>query len=106
MNRFRWILIRWEKKEARRVSLGAVPDFAYTGKGVRLSGVSAGLPAERAGLLEGDVIVSINNKQVPDLRDLAEGLRSLNPGDSVTVRYLRGSAEHSVTIQVVARQTG
>ena len=43
--------------EGRKVSLGTVPDFAYPGPGVRLSGVGPGSPAHRAGLREGDVLL-------------------------------------------------
>ncbi|MCL6615267.1 MAG: hypothetical protein K6U03_11765, partial [Firmicutes bacterium] len=43
----------------RRVSFGAVPDFAYAGPGVRLQGVTPGSPAAGAGLEAGDVIVRL-----------------------------------------------
>jgi hypothetical protein len=37
------------------VSFGSIPDFAFAGPGVRIGGVVAGSPAEKAGLKEGDV---------------------------------------------------
>ncbi|UCE90679.1 MAG: M20/M25/M40 family metallo-hydrolase [Pseudomonadota bacterium] len=90
-------------KKSRGVSLGTVPDFAYSGMGVRLSGVSQGLPAEKVGLREGDVITHINGKAVVDLRGFSGALRALKPGDAVTVRYMRDGNQHSVTTNVVAR---
>jgi aminopeptidase N len=90
-------------RQGRRVVLGTVPDFVYTGEGVRLSGVSAGSPAERAGLKAGDVIVAIDERRVSSLRDLSTHLRTLSPGDAVTIRFMRDAKERLVHTQVVAR---
>jgi aminopeptidase YwaD len=76
---------------------GSVPDFAESPTpGVRLSGVRAGSPADRAGLRAGDVIVAFAGVPVRTLDDLTFALRSRRPGDTVEVRYLRGGHEHTV----------
>ncbi|UCF88019.1 MAG: M20/M25/M40 family metallo-hydrolase, partial [bacterium] len=49
-------------KTSRKVSLGTIPDFAYEGEGVSLDGTVKGSPAEKAGLMECDVIKGINGK--------------------------------------------
>ncbi len=49
---------------SRRVSFGTVPDFSYSGNGVRLDDVRAGTPAERAGLRKGDIIIAVNETAV------------------------------------------
>jgi S1-C subfamily serine protease len=95
--------MRESARQGRRVVLGTVPDFAYTGEGVRLAGVSAGSPAERAGLKVGDVIVAIDERRVSSLHDLSNQLRDLSPGDAVTIRFMRETKEHLVRTQVVAR---
>ena len=41
----------------RRVSFGTVPDFAFSGPGVKVAGVVPGSPAEKAGVKEGDVLL-------------------------------------------------
>jgi aminopeptidase N len=87
----------------RRVSLGTVPDFAYTGEGVRLAGVSPATPADRAGLRAGDTVVRINDAPITDLRVYAAVLRALQPGDALTIHYLRGGVERTVTTRVVTR---
>jgi hypothetical protein len=83
-------------KGERKVSLGAIPDFAYSGNGFRLSGVVAGSPAEAAGLKEGDVIVRMNNVAVSGLKDFSDLLKTLHPGDRVAVTFLRNGAERTV----------
>ena len=87
----------------RRVSLGTVPDFAFSGPGVRLEDVRAGSPAAQAGLQAGDVIIAVNQGAVDDMRDYAAALKRLQPGDEIRVRFRRAGAEQTVTTRVVER---
>ena len=87
----------------RRVSLGTVPDFAWQEGGYRLGGVTPGSPAEAAGLREGDVIVRIDTTAIADLRDLSEALKGKEPGDRVTVTYVRDGQQLEATVGLVAR---
>ena len=89
--------------QARRVTFGAVPDFAFEGTGVRLSGVTAGSPAERAGMKEGDVITRVGDRPVANLREFSHVLRTLTAGQSVTVVYVREGQEQSASVTVVER---
>jgi len=59
--------------------------------GVRITGVRAGSPAERAGLQAGDVITTIGDKTVANLYDMTDALRSHEPGDTVVVVASRGT---------------
>jgi aminopeptidase N len=79
----------------RKVSLGTVPDFAYQGKGFRLSGVAPGSPAEAAGLREGDIIIAINGLEVMGLKGFSDVLKSLSPGDRISVTFLRDGGERT-----------
>ena len=90
-------------RPARRAALGTVPDFAYSGEGVRLSGVNPGSPAEGAGLREGDVLVAVNGQPVNTLKEYADVLRKLEPGGAVKIRFLRGGELRSVETRVVER---
>ena len=87
----------------RKVSLGTVPDFSYTGKGVRLIGVSPGSPGEKAGLREGDVIVRVGISPVEDLRAYADLLKTLQPGDKTSITFVRQEEEQTVQIEAVSR---
>ena len=87
----------------RRVSLGTVPDFGFSGPGVRLDDVRADSPAAQAGLQAGDVIIAVNDGAVGDMRDFATALKRLHPGDEIRVRFRRAGAEQTVTTRVVER---
>ena len=87
----------------RRISFGAVPDFAFAGPGVRMEGTVAGSPAEKAGLLPGDVLLKIDGKPVGDMRAFSEILKGLAPGQAVSVDYSRGGKEATTTVTVVER---
>jgi Zn-dependent M28 family amino/carboxypeptidase len=69
--------------------LGTIPDFAEIEKGVRISGVQAGSPAQTAGLKEGDVIIRVAEIEVANLEDLTFVLRQKAAGDTVQIVVLR-----------------
>ncbi len=69
--------------------LGSVPDFTPVDRGVKLSGVGPGSPAERAGVRAGDIIVGMGTLDVADLQGLTDALRAHKPGDTVPLRIIR-----------------
>jgi hypothetical protein len=91
------------RSASRRVSFGTVPDFTYSGAGVRLDDVRAGTPAERAGLRKGDIIMVVNETPVDDLRTYSEALKQLGPGDEIRVSFLRNGVEKTLNTQVTER---
>jgi hypothetical protein len=91
------------RKPTRRAALGTVPDFAYAGEGVRLSGVNPGSPAEQAGLREGDVLVALNDQPIGTLKHYADLLRELEPGDVVRISFKRDGALRAIETRVVQR---
>jgi hypothetical protein len=70
--------------------LGTVPDMIGNSGGVRLAGVRAGSPAEKAGLRGDDVITRIGGVEIPDLQAMTDALRSHRPGDVVDIVIRRG----------------
>jgi Peptidase family M28/PDZ domain len=71
--------------------LGTVPDMTGTPGGVRLVGVRAGSPAEKAGLRGDDIITRIGRTEVPDLQAMTDALRSHRPGETVEILVRRGT---------------
>jgi hypothetical protein len=72
--------------------LGSVPDMAAGDRpGLRLTGVTPGSPADRAGLKAGDIVVSLGGRNVSDLNTYSEALYAHQPGDEIEIVVLRGS---------------
>ena len=70
--------------------LGTVPDMTDSPGGVRLAGVRAGSPAEKAGLRGDDIITRIGDAEIADLQAMTDALRSHQPGDTVDIVVRRG----------------
>lgn len=77
--------------------IGAEIDFSYTGQGARVNTVTAGGPAEEAGLKSGDVIVAVNGQRVDDAVSLITDIRNNAPGDDITLT-LESGKEITVTL--------
>jgi hypothetical protein len=88
---------------SRRVSLGTTPDYTWSGAGVRLDSVRAGTPAAQAGLQTGDLIVAVNGMPVDNLREFAQALKQLEPGEEIAIRYLRNGEQQHTTARVMVR---
>jgi hypothetical protein len=77
--------------------LGSVPDFQPVPKGVKLSAVNPGSPAERAGIRGGDIIIRFDQEEVATLEAMTVALQKRSPGDSVRITVLRDGKEVVVT---------
>ncbi|MEZ4906722.1 MAG: M20/M25/M40 family metallo-hydrolase [Saprospiraceae bacterium] len=78
-----------QSKSNRKASTGAVPDFAYNGKGVKISSVMDGSPGQKAGLQKDDVITALNGVEVDNLRSYSDELKKYNPGEEVEITVKR-----------------
>jgi Zn-dependent M28 family amino/carboxypeptidase len=86
-----------------RVYVGTIPDYAYEGKGLRLSGVAEGGPAQKGGLKEGDIITRVASKEVNNIYDYTYVLGELKPKQSVEIEFLRGGSPMKTTVIVGSR---
>jgi serine protease Do len=55
-------------------------------------------PAQKAGIVAGDVITAVNGDVVKDARDLAKRIGAAAPGASVKLTVVRGGAEKTLTL--------
>jgi hypothetical protein len=84
---------------------GVLPDFGEgPGPGVKITGVRADSPAEKAGLRGGDVIVELGGVTLRTLNDLSFALRARRPGDQVDVRFMRDGQEHAARARLEERR--
>jgi serine protease Do len=71
--------------------------------GVVIMGVEPGSPAEKAGLKGGDVITSVNGKQVKTGNDLVNPIAQAPIGSKVKLNYVRDRAQKETTAVVEDR---
>ena len=71
--------------------------------GVTVSDVTAGSPAERAGIKVGDTIISVDGKPVKNGDELVSDIASRKPGTKVTLGFVRNSKKQEATVTVADR---
>lgn len=84
-----------------RISLGIMPDVAGTRTdGLEVMDARKGGPAERAGIKKGDVIISINDKEVNNISDYMSRLNTLKKGEKVKVGVKRKDEKLIIEVQL------
>lgn len=94
--------------KSTRPVLGVFFDSTFTGIGARISRLSAGEAAEKAGIPVGSVITSINGLRIPDTESAIVRIRSLIPGSSATITVTLptgGERSFKVTLGSAASST-
>ncbi|MEO8359065.1 MAG: M20/M25/M40 family metallo-hydrolase [Vicinamibacteria bacterium] len=89
--------------QGRRVSFGAVPDFEFTGMGVRASDVVADSPAAKAGMRSGDVLVKLDATVISNLQGFSDFLKTAKAGQVVAVNLLRDGKPITLNVTLVER---
>lgn len=74
-------------------------------KGISITGLNEGFGAEKAGLKEGDIITAIDNKTMKSVNEVIEYIASFEPGDLVTVAYLRNGERNSAKVELMEDKT-
>ncbi len=87
----------------RKATAGTMPDFSYSGKGVKIGEPSPDSPAAEAGLKKGDIIVKLGDHEITDLKTYAAALRSFKPEDVVPLEYIRAGEHRTTEIKLIAR---
>ena len=80
------------------VSMGIMPDYSYTGSGVRVDGVSDNRPAKKAGILAGDIVKQLGEHKTSSVESYMQALSKFKKGDKTTTVVLRGEKEFSFEI--------
>jgi Peptidase family M28/PDZ domain len=87
-----------------RVYTGTIPEYASTAKGLQISGVVGGGPADRAGLQKGDLIVEFAGQSITNIYDYTYALDALKIGTPVKVVYLRNGERRETVLTPEARK--
>lgn len=72
--------------------------------GVLVGAVEDGSPADKAGVRVGDIVMTVDGKDVDSAADLRRSLRDKKEGDSVRIEVLRGRNRQTLVASVVERE--
>lgn len=72
-----------------KVTLGVVPDYMFDGEGMRIDGVSEEKPAQKAGLLKGDIVVQLGEHEIKDMMAYMKALSKFEKGNTTIVKVDR-----------------
>jgi hypothetical protein len=86
-----------------RVWFGTVPEYSFEGPGLLLAGTSEGSPAERAGLLAGDIVRRVGEVEVETIFDFMHALELYKPGDVVRTQLVRDGQTLEVPVTLATR---
>ncbi|NQT38112.1 MAG: M20/M25/M40 family metallo-hydrolase [Planctomycetes bacterium] len=88
-----------------RAYLGTIPDYAESDlKGLKLSGVSGGAPADKAGLRTGDLIVELAGRKIENIYDYTYAIEALKIGQEVSIIVVRGEKRLTLKITPGSRE--
>jgi putative serine protease PepD len=84
--------------EVTHAFLGVQLTEPENGGGALVAGVEDGQPAAQAGLQSGDLITKVGDQDVSNAADLTAAIRTLRPGDKVTVSFTRDGEQQTVEV--------
>ncbi|MBS1517071.1 MAG: M20/M25/M40 family metallo-hydrolase [Bacteroidetes bacterium] len=86
-----------------KVYVGTIPDYSYSGEGMKISGVKEGGPAEKGGLLSGDIIVKFGDTDVKNIYDYMYAMGEFKPGDETDITVLRNNEKVTLKVKLGSR---
>ena len=104
--RYQAIDAKLQRDENLDVDHGALIGPSTDSSGATHPAITAGSPADAAGLRDGDIVLSIEDQVVDTEHPLDAILTSYAPGDTVTMTVLRGSEELRISITLGTRPEG
>ncbi len=69
-------------------------------RGVLITGISEGSPADKSGLKDGDVIIAINGKQTKGVAELRNIIAMIIPGTKSSLQIIRDREEKTIKITI------
>ena len=76
-----------------KVTLGVMPDYMFTGKGMRIDAVREERPAHQADIMAGDVVIKMGDLEIFDMMSYMKALAEFEPGTTINVTIRRGDDE-------------
>lgn len=76
-----------------------------TDQGVEIINATDESAAQKAGLKEGDIITEVDRNKIEAPDDLSKAIKDKNPGDKVTVVYLRNKKQYTAVAELTRWKT-
>jgi hypothetical protein len=81
-----------------KVTMGIMPSYTSSEVGLKVDGVTDGKPAQKAGILSGDVIIQIGELQIKDIQGYMDALGKFQKGETVPVKLKRNGEQTTVNV--------
>lgn len=76
-----------------KVTMGVMPSYTSDAAGLLVDGVTEGKPAQKAGILTGDIITQIGDQTIKDMQSYMDALGKFEKGQQVPVKIIRNKEE-------------
>ena len=105
--------LAWSEEGGSRAFLGVVAsaiekdqaDELKIDGGAEIEKVVEGSAAEKAGLEEGDIILTLDGEDVKSFSDVADAIRANKPGDKIKIELLRDGKKKSIEAELGKQQS-
>lgn len=94
---------RSESRGSLRAWLGTVPDYGQAVLGVPIARVTKDSPADKAGMKDGDIVVSMAERAIENIYDYTDAIKAVKIGQPIAVRVKRGDQEIELQITPASR---
>ncbi len=81
-----------------KVTMGIMPSYTSSEEGLKVDGVTDGKPAQKAGIITGDLIVQIGELQIKDIQAYMDALGKFQKGETVPVKVKRSNEVITVNV--------
>jgi len=82
-----------------KVTLGIMPDYAFDDKGVKADSVIDNRPGQKAGMIDGDIVIKIKDFDIVDMYKYMEALSKIESGAKTQITVLRDKEEIVLDVQ-------
>ena len=87
----------------RKPKIGLQIQDVEEGKGVTVKDVDENSPAAKAGMKDGDIITSVNGKDVAGVDELRSAIKDLKEGETVQFSYKRDGKSQTADVKIPKR---
>lgn len=81
-----------------KVTMGVMPSYTSDAAGLLVDGVTDGRPAQKAGIVAGDIITQIGDFPIKDMQSYMDALGKFEKGQQVPVKILRNKEEKTIQV--------